>query len=309
MAACYRGGCKLTDMEFIQFHPTVLYSDDKQRFLISEAVRGEGGLLYNIKGERFMKNYHPLLELAARDIVSRAILSETIRTESDYVLLDMSSIPQAEKRFPNIYHTCLKKGLDLTKEMVPVSPAAHYMMGGIDTNVDGETGIYGLFTAGEAACTGVHGANRLASNSLLEGIVFGQRIVDNFEKILYRRRIGTDEIFNQFDHDWVIKPVQKNIAPETAKTMLKDIMWENAGIIRNEAGLLKADRKLQEIYTSLDYAEDITDYYEAVNMLTVARIMIRAALGRAESRGAHFRSDYPYRDDIRWLRHNSFVNC
>ncbi len=309
MAACYRGGCMLTDMEFIQFHPTVLYSDDKQRFLISEAVRGEGGLLYNTKGERFMENYHPLLELAARDIVSRAILSETIKTESDYVLLDMSTIPRAEKRFPNIYQTCLNKGIDLTKQMVPVSPAAHYMMGGIHTNVDGETGVYGLFAAGEAACTGVHGANRLASNSLLEGIVFGQRIVDNLEKILYRRRIGAEEIFDQFDHDWVIRPVQRNITPDKAKSMLKDIMWENAGIIRNENGLLQADRKLQEIYIGLDKADDITSYYEAINMLTVARIIIQAALGRTESRGAHFRSDYPQRDDIRWLRHNSFVNC
>lgn len=309
MAACYRAGCKLTDMEFIQFHPTVLYGNDSQRFLISEAVRGEGGLLYNTKGERFMENYHPLLELAARDIVSRAILSETVRTGSDFVLLDMSKIPRVEYRFPNIYQACLNKGIDLRKEMVPVSPAAHYMMGGINTNVDGETGIYGLFAAGEAACTGVHGANRLASNSLLEGIVFGQRIVDNFEQILYRRRIGVEEIFSQFDQDWVSKPINKIISPEQARTLLKDIMWENAGIIRNEVGLLTADHKLQEIYTGLDYTNDITVYYETVNMLTIARIIIRAALGRTESRGAHFRSDYPHLDNIRWMRHNSFVNC
>jgi L-aspartate oxidase len=139
--------------------------------------------------------------------------------------------------------------------------------------------------------------------------VFGQRIVDNLEKILYRRRIGAEEIFNQFDHDWVIRPAQRNITPDKAKSMLKDIMWENAGIIRNENGLLQADRKLQEIYTGLDKADDITSYYEAINMLTVARIIIQAALGRTESRGAHFRSDYPQRDDIRWQRHNSFVNC
>lgn len=309
MAACYRGGCMLADMEFIQFHPTVLYGDNEQRFLVSEAVRGEGGLLYNIRGERFMKNYHPLLELAARDIVSRAILSETMRTKSDYVLLDMSIIPRVEKRFPNIYQACLDKGIDLTRQMVPVSPAAHYMMGGINTNIDGETGVYGLFAVGETACTGVHGANRLASNSLLEGIVFGQRIVDNWEKMLYRRRAGAEEIFQQFDQDWVMKPGAKTITPEEAKYMLKDVMWENAGIIRNETGLLKADRQLQEIYTHLDYGGDIISFYEAANMLTVARIIIRAALGRTESRGAHFRSDYPRRDDIRWLRHNSFINC
>ncbi|NLB51418.1 MAG: L-aspartate oxidase [Syntrophomonadaceae bacterium] len=309
MAACYRAGCKLTDMEFIQFHPTVFYSNDSQRFLISEAVRGEGGQLYNIRGERFMEKYHPLLELAARDIVSRAILSETVRTDSDFVLLDMSKIPRVEHRFPNIYHTCLSKGIDLKKEMVPVSPAAHYMMGGIHTNVNGETGIYGLFAAGEAACTGVHGANRLASNSLLEGIVFGQRIVDNFEQILYRRNIGVNEIFSHFDEEGFLKAQDNTIAPQEAKGLLKDIMWEHAGILRNETGLLKANHELQKIYTSLSFAGEYTDYYEAINMLTVARIIIQAAIGRTESRGAHYRTDYPQRDNLRWLRHTSFINC
>ncbi|MGE5389746.1 MAG: L-aspartate oxidase, partial [Deltaproteobacteria bacterium] len=309
MAASFRAGCRLTDLEFIQFHPTVLFSHEPRRFLISEAVRGEGGLIYNTQGERFMAKYHPLLELAPRDVVSRALLSEMSRTDSEYVYLDMRSIPNVTRRFPNIYRTCLEKNIDLTKEYVPVSPAAHYTMGGIFTNTYGETGIYGLYCSGEAACTGVHGANRLASNSLLEGIVFGNRIVDRLEEMLYRRPVRREEIMGLFDPGWVYGSLREEIMPADAKAQLQEIMWENVGIIRNENGLKQANAEVERIYSSVARGDDQLAYYEIINMLTVAHIVIQAALWRKESRGGHFRSDYPERDDVRWLKHMSFVNC
>ncbi|MGI5921430.1 MAG: L-aspartate oxidase [Syntrophomonadaceae bacterium] len=309
MAASFRAGCQLVDLEFIQFHPTVLYSHDYQRFLISEAVRGEGGLLINPRGERFMANYHPLQELAPRDIVSRAILNEMKENNSEYVYLDMTGIPGADKRFPNIYAHCLTKGIDLTRDLVPVSPAAHYTMGGIRTNSDAETGVYGLYACGEAACTGVHGANRLASNSLLEGIVFGQRVVNNAEEILYRRQISVQEIFQNYDNSWVYTPAQCKWEPAEAKQKLKTIMWDNVGIIRNDAGLRKASASIQELYNGIAPGDDPLAYYEAINMLTIANIIVQAALWRKESRGGHYRSDYAERDDIRWKKHLPFVNC
>ncbi len=309
MAACFRAGCQLMDMEFIQFHPTGLFGRQTQRFRISEAVRGEGGLLYNHRGERFMSKYHPLEELAPRDIVSRAIVNEMALNRSDYVYLDMTVIPGAEKRFPNIYRTCLQTGIDLTRDYVPVSPAAHYTMGGIATNTQGETDLYGLYACGEAACTGVHGANRLASNSLLEGIVFGQRIIDNVEEILYRRRPEVKEILESFDRDWLFIPPPLGIEPQEARKILQHILWEYAGIKRHEEGLKQANQEIERLYSQLACGEDRRAFYEVINMLTVARVIVQAALRRKESRGGHFRCDYPARDDLRWLQHTSFVNC
>ncbi|HZK86533.1 MAG TPA: L-aspartate oxidase [Syntrophomonas sp.] len=309
MAAAYRIGCELSDLEFIQFHPTVLFSHDTQRFLISEAVRGEGGLLYNTQGERFMSKYHPLEDLAPRDVVSRAILSEMTRCNSEYVLLDMSIIPGVKERFPNIYRTCLSRGINLEKEMVPVSPAAHYTMGGIKTNTNGETGVNGLYACGEAACTGVHGANRLASNSLLEGIVFGQRIVNQAEAIMYRRQVKVEELYQHFERSWVYAPLRPSLNPAIARQRLQTIMWEKVGIIRNEAGLKEANKEIESLYNHLAREENPLAYIEMVNMLTVAHVIVQACLWRRESRGGHYRSDYPQRDDIRWIKHTSFVNC
>ena len=307
--ADFRAGCPLTDMEFIQFHPTVLFTPETQRFLISEAVRGEGGRLYNVRGEAFMANYHPLKELAPRDVVSRAIVSETRRTGSEYVWLDMTQIPRVKDRFPTIYQNCLQRGIDLTREWVPVFPAAHYTMGGIATNTYGETALPGLYACGEAACTGVHGANRLASNSLLEGIVFGQRIVSKAEEIMYRRRVDPMDIYRHFDKSQVLKTQSGRISPEQARLKLQETMWENVGILRDEPHLKEAARIVDELYNQLGPGDDELAYYEVVNMLTVARIIIQAALWRTESRGGHYRTDYPQRDDLRWIRHISFVNC
>ena len=309
MAAAYRAGCSLSDMEFIQFHPTVLFSHETQRFLISEAVRGEGGLLYNYAGERFMSAYHHLEELAPRDVVSRAIVNECRKLNSEYVYIDMTVIPQAEKRFPNIFRNCLERGIDLRKDYVPVSPAAHYTMGGITTNTKGQTNIYGLYACGETACTGVHGANRLASNSLLEGIVFGHRIVSNTEEILYRSSIDVDTVFSSFAMEGVHIPGKGNISPAEARQALQNIMWENVGIIRNEEDLKIANFTINRLYNHLVKTGSSLEYYEVLNMLTVARIIVQAALWRKESRGGHYRRDYPRRDDLRWVNHMSFTNC
>ncbi|HWQ76110.1 MAG TPA: L-aspartate oxidase [Syntrophomonas sp.] len=309
MAAAFRAGCELRDLEFIQFHPTVLFGHATQRFLISEAVRGEGGLLYNIKGERFMGKYHPLLELAPRDVVARAILNEMTLCGSEYVFLDMSEIDGAKERFPNIYRTCLRQGIDLEKEMVPVSPAAHYTMGGIKTDTYGQTGVNGLYACGEAACTGVHGANRLASNSLLEGIVFGQRIIDRGEEIMYRRQAKADELYRNFEPGWIYASPSPHLSPEETKRRLQDVMWDKVGIIRDEGGLKAAHREIEFLYNHLAMNGESLAYIEMVNMLTVAHVVVQAALWRRESRGGHFRSDYPLRDDVRWIKHNGFVSC
>ena len=309
LGAAFRAGCELTDMEFVQFHPTVLATDEPRRFLISEAVRGEGGLLFNQKGERFMPRYHSLAELAPRDVVARAIWSEMTATGTEHVYLDMRSIPNLTQRFPNIYRNCLARGFDPAREMIPVSPAAHYMMGGIKTDINGETGIFGLYACGEAACTGVHGANRLASNSLLEGIVFGQRIVNSAEQILWKNKVSFEEVLENFDRDWVLAPYRgpDYIAPDKALTVIKETMWEYVGIIREESGLKKAGAIIEDLYARLAVGEDLLMYYEVVNMLLVAKVIIQAALWRRESRGAHFRRDYPAPDDLVWLKHLSFI--
>lgn len=308
MAAAFRVGCQLRDMEFIQFHPTVLFGRQTQRFLISEAVRGDGAWLYNSRGERFMPRYHALEELAPRDVVSRAIVNEMHLSGDEFVYLDMSRIENVQERFPNIYRTCLLSGIDLEKDMVPVSPTAHFTMGGIATNTYGETGINGLYACGEAACTGVHGANRLASNSLLEGIVFGQRILYKAEEILYRRQASREEIVDGYDSSSSYES-RGGMDPAIAKTRIQSTMWEDVGIIRNEEGLKTAHGELEDIYNCLAAGPNVLEYYEVLNMLTVSRIIVQASLWRQESRGAHYRSDYPNRDDVRWAKHLSFTNC
>lgn len=311
LGAGFRAGCELTDMEFIQFHPTVLARAESRRFLISEAVRGEGGVLLNARGERFMPRYHPQAELAPRDVVTRAIWNEMEQSGSDCVYIDMQQIPEMKTRFPNIYQNCLDRGIDPARELIPVSPAAHYMMGGIRTNVNGQTRIFGLYCCGEAACTGVHGANRLASNSLLEGIVFGQRIVENAHEILWKHNVSFDEVYRSFDRDWVLRPYTGSdyILPEQAIKVIKDTMWEHVGIIRDEDGLKKAGRVIESLSPRLARGDDEPLYFQAVNMLITARVMIQTALWRRESRGAHFRRDYPRSDDVVWLKHLSFRAC
>lgn len=309
LGAGFRAGCELTDMEFVQFHPTVLATAEPRRFLISEAVRGEGGILLNERGERFMPAYHPMAELAPRDVVARAIWSEMIKNGIDHVYLDMRSISNLTERFPNIYKNCLARGFNPTREVIPVSPAAHYMMGGIRTDLNGGTGVFGLYSCGEAACTGVHGANRLASNSLLEGIVFGQRIVNNAEEILWKNKVSFEEVLQAFDQDWVLVPYNGSdcVTPGQALQAIKETMWEYVGIVRDESSLKKAGSIIEDLYARLTMGEDELLYYQVVNMLITARVITQAALWRRESRGAHFRSDYPVPDDLIWLKHISFL--
>jgi L-aspartate oxidase len=303
-------------MEFVQFHPTALFMPGAPRFLISEAVRGEGGILRNIRGEAFARNYHPDGELAARDIVSRAILSEMGKTKSDHVYLDVTHLPskQIVTRFPSIYRFCLDKGLDITKEMIPVAPAAHYMIGGVKTNVWGETNIKGLFACGEAACTGVHGANRLASNSLMETLVFGKRIV---KRILSGNEwTGSapepNDIVTSLDKHVVQSKVNENKDgdayndKELSLANLQKLMWENVGMIRSGDNLEKAVGQLSNWHIEGgDLKSSSPDSIELKLMVIVALLTSATALIRTESRGTHYRSDYPVESET-WKRHVIF---
>lgn len=307
MAIAYRAGAVLEDMEFIQFHPTVLYAPSAPQFLLSEAMRGEGALLRNIYKERFMQNYHPNAELAPRDIVSRAIISEMVKTGTCYVYLDLTHLDAnfLKNRFPRIYATCLQYDIDITKDLIPVSPAAHYTMGGVKTDLYGKTNLEGLYAAGEVACTGVHGANRLASNSLLEGLVYGHRA--GIGAIKYKEKA-------LFDKDIIRKhkPSLLNFSGisfqllEEIRTSLRRIMWERVGIIRCVDSLSIAKDALSE-WSFIEEADFNTRRgIELKNMITVANIITETSLRRQESVGAHYRSDFPTKGQ-KPLRHSNVI--
>lgn len=285
MAMAYFAGADMADMEFVQFHPTALSIQNAPRFLLSEAMRGEGGILKNSLGERFMGRYDERLELAPRDIVSRSIVAEMRRTGSRNVFLDMTALDAdfLRHRFPKIDETCQAYGLDITKDLLPVSPASHYIMGGVRTDLHGRTTVPGLYAAGEVSCTGVHGANRLASNSLLEGLVFGARA-------------GEAAVSDCKDIDFyeAVKELSSstNRADETAKIStavkkrVKRVMWERVGILRDRESLSRAIAEFDQI----SKAKLSTS---SLNFLTLATLVAKAALWREESRGGHYRSDFP----------------
>lgn len=303
IALAYRAGAEITDMEFFQFHPTALRLPGVPPFLISEAVRGEGGILRNVEGYRFMPDYTPEADLAPRDVVARSILYEMKKTGSDRVFLDVTHLPprQVMARFPHIYRFCLDHGLDITKGLIPVAPAAHYLMGGVKVNIWGETNVPGLFAVGETACTGVHGANRLASNSLLEVVVFGKRIVQRIEladKIVSSPRSVSEEYVSLQHHEPLEQPIPLNLLN------LQSLLWEKVGIVRNGEHLAEAARLLYTWERSLSQPIDRPSY-ELSNMVLTARLMAEAALKREESRGAHFRSDFPV-PSPQWLKHITF---
>ncbi len=286
----YQAGAVLQDLEFIQFHPTALHLPPAPPFLISEAVRGEGAVLLNQNGERFMPSYHELAELAPRDIVARSIFAEISKENSPCVYLDLSKLTPAaiKQRFPNIYETCLRYGLDITTSPIPVAPAAHYFMGGIQTDLDGRTIIPRLYAAGESAATGVHGANRLASNSLLEGLVFGGRIA----KILKKSNLTVSESLDDLEfHYPELITEYKNLSIDYS--MLHQLTDQSLGIIRHASGLKKALTKLEIISSAQPDCELDPAYFELQNMLQLAKLSFQAALARTESRGGHFRSDFP----------------
>ena len=300
VALAYECGAEVTDMEFTQFHPTALVLPGRPVFLISEAVRGEGALLYNTLGERFMPALHPLAELAPRDVVARATYAEMARTGSDHVLLDITAKDAGwlAARFPQIYAQCMDAGLDMAKDRIPVSPAAHYTMGGVRTNTWGETTIAGLFAVGETACTGVHGANRLASNSLLETVVFAKRTVERlFEPGTY------DPPPARTEGALSLLPSAGNHAAPTAQ-QVRDLMWANVGIVRTGAGLRAAAVQLAQWMAWLPEAHD-RESHDLHSILVCARLATEGALRREESRGAHYREDFPETLED-WRRHLVF---
>jgi len=300
VALAFRAGATVMDTEFVQFHPTALFLPGAPRFLISEAVRGEGAILRNIHGERFMPRYHPGAELASRDIVARAIIREMAATNSTHAYLDLSPMAgeKVKKRFPTITKTCAQYGIDISREMIPVAPAAHYMMGGVETNIYGETSVEGLYACGEVACQGVHGANRLASNSLLDGLVFGHRIVECARtKAAGNQRAGTVH----FNNTNLLPYKPQSIAGVKAK--VQDIMWNDVGIVREVEGLRKALEKFDRLEAGLKHAVCSVEGIEACNVIIVGRLIAEAALARTESRGGHYRSDFTMRDDVHWKTH------
>ncbi|HEX8087959.1 MAG TPA: L-aspartate oxidase [Blastocatellia bacterium] len=291
-AMAYRAGALMADMEFIQFHPTALAASNAPRFLLSEAMRGEGGKLRNRDGERFMPGYDERAELAPRDIVSRSIHFEMRRTASEHVWLDMRHLDHdyVRGRFPKIYNTCLLYNIDIARDLIPVSPAAHYTMGGVRTDTFGRTSIGGLYAAGEVACTGVHGANRLASNSLLEGLVFGARAGEIAAKE------APCEIMSAAPRDWDYGAEADWRIDDGTRAEVKRIMWDGVGIVRDEQGLCDSIRALEEVA-----ARPLNT--RSWNFVTLARLVADAARARLESRGAHYRIDYPERDDDNFSTH------
>ncbi|REE56398.1 L-aspartate oxidase [Paenibacillus taihuensis] len=299
IAMAYRAGAYIQDVEFIQFHPTSLCYPGAPRFLISEAVRGEGAILRNIRGERFMEKYHEQLELAPRDVVARAILSEIEATKSTFVYLDITheSADMVKHRFPNIYEFCLNYGLDLTTDWIPVAPAAHYMMGGVKTDLNGETNLARLFACGECSSTGVHGANRLASNSLSEAIVFGRRIVERINALTPLE--GHEHVRLE-----TMGRTETPIQPAVEKRLkLQKLMVRYVGLRRNANGLLKGLDELKRLRSIFGSVITKREEYEFANLLTCALLTAQSALAREESRGAHSREDFPERDDLHWRKH------
>ena len=313
MAIAYEAGAILSDMEFVQFHPTALAVKGAPRFLLSEALRGEGGILRNIDLERFMKRYNEAQELAPRDIVARAIVSEMHRTSSDYVFLDMTKKSEdfLKHRFPLIYSTCLSYGLDLASDMAPVCPAAHYMMGGVQTDLWGRTSLPGLYSAGETAATGVHGANRLASNSLLEGLVFGARAgqaMMNDAPIGKRSKMTlpgspAPQPNATLAGPAAPKPIKATPAALALKA-IRDIMWNKVGILRSGKELQEALQQLVALELPKAADPDRADH-ELHNLHALATLIARSGLAREESRGSHYRSDFPYRDDEKFSKHST----
>lgn len=303
IAMAYRAGAILQDLEFIQFHPTTLYVAGAERILISETVRGEGGILINKHGKRFMPDYHPDAELAPRDVVSQSILHEIHKTDYTHVYLDVRHIPKARLRvrFPKIMKLCASFGVDITRQPIPVHPSAHYMIGGIKVDHRGRTNVKGLYACGEVSCTGLHGANRLGSNSLLECLVYGYRASDDILKALKRKKTNTTPR--------LIKETAKDqwhgeLDLEDVGNSLKSLMWRSVGIERNGKHLKDTIKNI-ELWCKYIIGNEFStpQGWEIQNMLTLSRLISISSDKRKESRGVHYRLDFPKRDDKHWKKH------
>jgi L-aspartate oxidase len=301
VAMAFRAGAEISDMEFIQFHPTALYLKNAPRFLLSEALRGEGAYLRNVELHRFMPKYHPMGELAPRDVVARAILHEleVSQLKDPVVYLDLTHLDagHVKKRFPRIYATCMEYNIDITMDLIPIRPAAHYAMGGVRTDLEGRCTLPGLYAAGEAAATGVHGANRLASNSLLEGLVFGARAGKTMRDELRRASSSATKSNRAVSNG----PV--DAATEEMIHDMKDLMWRDVGIVRTGTGLRAAIEHLDRIAARVAHPQT-RRAHEAQNLHALGLLVARSALAREESRGAHYRTDFPTHNDVKFLKHS-----
>jgi L-aspartate oxidase len=293
VALALRAGAEVADVEFIQFHPTVLYLGAKssgQQPLISEAVRGEGATLLNEAKERFMSEIHPLADLAPRDVVAKAIMSQMLKSGIHHVWLDVSKVPNFSERFPNIYQSCMDHGINPDQDLIPVAPAAHYASGGVRVDLAGRSSVPGLYACGETACTGVHGANRLASNSLLEGLVFAARIADDIHLTL--RKFKQEEPVMMSSTEFLISPEERS--------SIANAMSVGAGVIRTRSSLESTAQKLAQIEKSSS-DKPCVEAWEVTNLFTLAKVIVASALIREETRGSHWREDFPSESE-EWLK-------